>query len=96
MVKEAFRFTTDNELQREQRIRNLENFPPFGSVVEVEFAAGTERQVNHGLNRTVEGYIVIRTNKSSVVYESSETSRPRKYLLMTHDAAASKVTIWFF
>jgi hypothetical protein len=77
-------------------LKELEQFPPFGSVVDVEFTASASRKVYHGLGFKPNGFIVIRNTKAAPVYEASISLDESKYLILQHASTDSTVKIWFF
>jgi hypothetical protein len=88
--------TKENIRKIVNTLKDLTVFPPFGSVVRVEFTASTPRKVYHGLGYKPNGFIVIRNTLSSVVYEASISLDESKYLNLQHGSSDSIVTIWFF
>ena len=92
-----YKFVSENPLQAEKRTETLESFPPFGSVVDFEFASGGgEMKIYHGLGASPTGYLLIRSNVSDLLYESTQSPSEREYLLFTHGSGASEGTVWFF
>ena len=96
------KFDRPDGLELENRIGNLEKFPPYGSVVTVKFTGSTERRVYHGLGFSPSGYIVVRCKytEACVLYEANKSPAESEYLLLTNSVGVSanptEVTIWFF
>jgi len=76
----------------------------FASIVRVALLSGNTVQavlgtspveVSHGLNRNIEGWIIIRKNAEADVWESSASATPEKTLPLQASAAVT-VTIYFF
>jgi hypothetical protein len=76
----------------------------FASIVRVALLSGNTVQVvlgtspvevSHGLNRNIEGWIIIRKNAQADVWEPSVSVTPEKTLPLQASAAVT-VTIYFF
>lgn len=63
---------------------------------DVLVATGAVRHIQHGLARPVTGYIVVKRNANSVIWDSEASNNRKELFLDLNSSATVTVTLWVF
>jgi hypothetical protein len=96
-------FTDDPLQQRLQdsiaaSFQQFEKLPQLDSVIvsDVTLASGIDNQVEHKLNRPIQGWQIIRKDANADVWESSTVNTAPSSVIILRASATVKISIIFF
>lgn len=95
---------TDDPLQQRlqdsiaQSFQQFEKLPQLDSVIvsDVTLASGIDNQVEHKLNRPIQGWQIIRKDANADVWESSTVNTAPSSVIILRASATVKISIIFF
>jgi hypothetical protein len=92
--------TTDGDVNQLQ-INVKRTFTPLinnpllgGNILQATLVVG-DNQISHGLNRTLQGWIIVDRNGASSIYRNQGTQNPSQILVLNSSAAVT-VSLYVF
>lgn len=65
-------------------------------IADIALASGSTNHVEHGLQRAVVGYIVVKKSANSTIWDSESSNTRRSLFLDLNCSSAVTVTLWVF
>lgn len=65
-------------------------------LTDIELTTGVSNNIEHKLGREIIGYIIVKKNANSIIWDSQDTNKLSNLTLVLNCSANVKISLWIF